>query len=112
MLTFAQAVEKVDATGLPVVEGFTTELEAGADAAAVGAGITSRLRTRFPKHAWKVEKEKMPDGWLLFRATVADTPSLGEAWEAVRELEGLAGVAGAEPLLVTRLAVTNGSEAE
>src|SRR5215203_1348315 len=112
MLTFAQAVEKVDATGLPVVEGFTVELEAGADAAAVGAGITSKLKARFPKHAWKAEQEKLPDGWLLFRATAADTPPLGEAWEAVRELEDLEGVASAEPLLVTRLLMTNGSEAE
>jgi len=112
MLTFAQAVEKVDATGLPVVEGFTVELEAGADAAAVGAGITAKLGARFPKHAWKAEKEKMPDGWLLFRATSADVPPLGEAWEAVRELKEVEGVADAEPLLVTRLPVTNGSEAE
>ncbi|HEX5718847.1 MAG TPA: S8 family serine peptidase, partial [Thermoanaerobaculia bacterium] len=39
-------------------------------------------------------------------------PPLGEAWKAVRALKEIPGVEGAEPLLLSRLPVTNGSDAQ
>jgi hypothetical protein len=61
----------------------------------------------------------MGEGWWTYRAGAAPdgqpTPPLGEAWEAVRALAGIPGVPGvlaAEPLLLTRTPVTNGSDAQ
>src|SRR5262245_8980834 len=106
MLTFAAAVQKVEATGLPVVEGFAVKLAAGADAAAVAAWLEARL----PGHPWAAEE--MPEGWRMLRSGGDDPPSLGEAWETLRELKKLPGVERAEPLLVTRSLVANGSDAQ
>src|SRR6185369_2831290 len=109
MLTFAQAVEKVDATGLPIVEGFAVQLAAGTDPAAVAA----KLGTEFPGHGWTAAA--MPDRWFVLRAGNAAAPiaapPLGAAWQLIRDLRKLPGVESAEPLLLTRLPVANGSEA-
>ncbi len=117
MLTFTDAVRKVDLTGLPVTEGFAVELKDKADVKTVQAEATVALNTRLPGQGWTAE-EVLPDGslgWLMFRssggASVA-APPLGQAWEAVRNLKAISGVAGAEPLLLARLPVTNGSEAQ
>ncbi|HVG10282.1 MAG TPA: S8 family serine peptidase [Thermoanaerobaculia bacterium] len=108
MLTFAEGVRKVDETGLPVVEGFAVELAAGGDTAAVAA----LLERRFPSSTWT--PGKMSDDWWVYRGSgpAKATPPLGEAWEAVRALKALPGVQSAEPLLLSRLPVTNGSDAQ
>lgn len=109
MLSFAQAVQEADATGLPVVEGIAVQLAAGADAAAVTAELTPRIQD----YGWT--PEEMPDGWLVYRnsdGAAPARPSLGTAWETVRELKKVQGVANAEPLLLTRLPATNGSDAQ
>jgi subtilisin family serine protease len=111
MLTFAAAVEKVEATGAPVVEGFAVKLTAEAEAAAV----TAFLDVRLPNHAWTAEE--MPEGWWMIRSgsdaePAPEPPSLGAAWDVIRELKNRPSVERAEPLLVTRSLVTNGSDAQ
>ncbi|HEV7784491.1 MAG TPA: S8 family serine peptidase, partial [Thermoanaerobaculia bacterium] len=113
MPTFAAAVQQVDATGLPVVEGFAVKLRAGA-ARAVEAEVAARLAVRFPPPSvWQADDrpEKWPEGWRTYRVS-GGAPPLGEAWEAVRALKGIDGVETAEPLLLTRPPVTNGSDAQ
>jgi len=104
MVTFAQAVQEVDKTGLPTVEGFAVKLKAGAKPAAV----TAWLKTQVPGH----QATQMPDGWWIYRGGGQAAPTLGQAWETVRALKKLPDVQSAEPLLLTRLPVTNGSDAE
>ena len=108
MPTFAEAVQKVDETGLPVVEGFAVELAAGADTAAAAA----LLKQRFPGYTWT--PDPVADDWWVYRGSspARSTPPLGEAWEAVRVLKALPGVRSAEPLLLSRVPVTNGSDAQ
>jgi hypothetical protein len=109
MLSFAQAVQEADATGLPVVEGIAVQLAAGVGAAAV----TAKLAPRIKDYGWTAED--MQDGWLVFRngdGTAPARPALGTAWEIVRELKKVRGVTKAEPLLLTRLPVTNDSDAQ
>ncbi|HEV7508044.1 MAG TPA: S8 family serine peptidase [Thermoanaerobaculia bacterium] len=113
MPTFAQAVQQVDATGLPVVEGFAVKLRAGA-AEAAGAAIAAELAVRFPPpYAWQADDRpgKWPEGWRMYRIS-GGSPPLGEAWEAVRALKAIPGVETAEPLLLTKPPVTNGSDAQ
>jgi subtilisin family serine protease len=109
MLTFAVAAQQADATGLPVVEGFAVKLEAGTDEAAV----TAKLEAQLPGYAWTARA--MGDGWWMVLSggdgSPAAAPLLGAAWEAVRALTAIRGVDSAEPLLLTRSPVTNGSEA-
>jgi subtilisin family serine protease len=108
MPTFAEAVQKVDETGLPVVEGFAVELADGASPAAAAALI----QKRFPAFTWT--SDPMADGWYVVRGSspARATPPLGEAWETVRALKALPGVRNAEPLLLSRVPVTNGSDAQ
>lgn len=112
MLTFAQAAQEADATGAPVAEGIAVELTAKAAAAAVKATVTAR----FPDYTWA--DEEMPAGWRVYRVVdstskaVPPYPPLGRVWDAVRELEKVPGVRSAEPLLLTRPPVTNGSDAQ
>jgi hypothetical protein len=111
MMTFAEAVQKVDATGLPVVEGFAVKLAAGVDAA-TGAAL---LSGRPPFDGWTSSgwtPREMGDGWWVYRGAGAAAPSLGAVWEAVRILRDIPGVESAEPLLLTRSLVPNGSSAE
>jgi hypothetical protein len=106
MPTFAQAMQDADTTGLPVVEGFAVQLAAGADAA-----VTAWLTSRFPDDPWTAKK--MTEEWWTYRwaAPPASLP-LGTAWETVRELKDLPEVRNAEPLLLARLPVANGPEAQ
>jgi hypothetical protein len=104
MSTFAEAVQKADETGMPVVEGFALRLEAG-----TGTAVTAWLEARHPESGWMAGE--MAEGWWVVRATAA-LPELGAAWESVRDLPKLPGVRSAEPLLLARLPVTNGSEAQ
>ena len=112
MLTFAQAVEAVDATGLPVVEGFAVQLKGGGDPAAV----TALLAAELPGYGWAARKIEMLDGWWAYRssgdATPEAPPPLGAAWEVVRALGKTPGIQSAEPLLLTRPPVTSGTDAE
>ena len=103
MTTFALAAQRADATGLPVAEGFAVQLKTDAKVGSVSAAVTAALNVRLPGYQWTAKREGMPDRWLVCRpGTAADSvPSLGEAWEAVRALKMLSGVAGAEPLLLT-----------
>jgi hypothetical protein len=111
MLTFTQAMQEAEATGVPVVEGIAVELAAKADAAAVKAKVISR----FPDYKWA--DEELPDGWWIYRVvdrtskTAPLYPPLGRVWDAMRELEKVPGVRSAEPLLLTRPPVANGSDA-
>ncbi len=104
MPTFADAVQKFEETRAPVVEGFAVQLADGADA----AGVTACLEARFPGGGWTAEA--MGEGWWVVRSATV-LPTLGDGWEAVREIEKVPDVRSAEPLLLTRLPVTNGTEA-
>lgn len=108
MPTFAEAMQEVDATGLPVVEGFALKLTDGAGEAPVAASLAARFPP--PRYVWP-PADVMPDGWLVYRAS-GKAPPLGEAWEAVRALKKIGGVETAEPLLVTKPPVTSGTEAQ
>lgn len=109
MPTFALAAQAADVTGAPVAEGFAVQIKNGADAAPVTAALQSQL----PKHTWTAEgtAQGMPQGWLMYRAGNAPLP-LGAAWDAVRAIKKLPAVEHAEPMLLTRLPLTNGSEAQ
>ncbi|HEX5719089.1 MAG TPA: hypothetical protein VF179_23195, partial [Thermoanaerobaculia bacterium] len=63
MVPFAQAVQTVDATGVPVVEGFAVKLSAGTDPA-TGTALLERL---LPERGWTAEP--MPDGWWTYRGS-------------------------------------------
>src|SRR5436190_16269027 len=108
MATFSEAVERADATGLPVAEGFAVQHRDGADAAAVTALIAAELAARFPGHEGPAESPS--DRWLVFRGGGAAPVPLGAAWDAVRALRRIPGVETAEPLLLVRQPVTNGSD--
>jgi hypothetical protein len=86
------------------VEGFAVQLADGVGVAAVKAWLEARL----PEAGWTAGD--MGEGWWVVRATAA-LPELGAAWETVRELRKVQGVASVEPLLLTPLPVTNGSDA-
>ncbi|HSS50744.1 MAG TPA: S8 family serine peptidase, partial [Thermoanaerobaculia bacterium] len=101
-------VEQVDATGLPVVEGFAVKLRAEAAAAAVAKELAGRFPP--PRYGWQADD--MPDGWRMYRVSGDAPPPLGEAWEAVRALKAIPGVETAEPLLLAKPPVTNGSDAQ
>jgi hypothetical protein len=113
MVSFAVAAKEADATGLPVVEGFAVQLKEDAAPATVSAAVTAALDARLPGYGWT--PAEMPGRWQAYRpagaATAPGPPPLGAAWEAVRELKKVPGIASAEPLLLTRLPVTNGSDA-
>src|SRR3954471_17917002 len=110
MPPFAQAVQEVDATGLPVVEGFAVKLAAGARE----PDVAEELAARFPPPGYEWVAEGLPDGWRMYRVSGKVSPPLGEAGEAVRALKALpgGGVEHAEPLLLTKPPVTNGSDAQ
>ncbi|MFY9823040.1 MAG: S8 family serine peptidase [Thermoanaerobaculia bacterium] len=110
MLTFAQAVEKVDATGLPVVEGFAVKLADGTVEAA--AAVAAELANGFPPPQYGWTADDVGDGWRVYRVKGEAPPPLGEAWEAVRALKRIGGVESAEPLLLTKPPVTNASDAQ
>ncbi len=118
MLNFKTAVERVERTGLPTVEGFAVKL-VGNNANVVEDSVRTRLNKELPGFDW--QSSPGPGGWRIFRPGSAATnglwPSLGEGWEQARRLrmdtaDGVAEVKDAEPLLVTRVPVTGGAEAQ
>src|SRR5947207_1627301 len=116
MPTFALAAQAADETGLPVAEGFAIQLKEGADGASVSTAATAAVNTWLPGYAWTTDPVTV--GWLVCRPAGPTAvpglgvPSLDKAWDTVRALKNLSGVASVEPLLLTRLPVTNGSDAQ
>ncbi|MEP7011605.1 MAG: S8 family serine peptidase [Acidobacteriota bacterium] len=106
MPTFAEAMKKADATGLPVVEGFAVQVKPGVDA----TNVIALLENQLPGHSWT--SDPIPVDWWICRSRSTEAPSLGQAWETVRALQELPGIVAAEPLLLARLPVATETEAK
>lgn len=113
MLGFHDSVRHAETSGAPAVEGFSVALQTGADPATAQVELLAILAHHLPDYNWAALP--VPDSdWITFRpgATApAEPPLLSTAWEVVRKLEGVPGVAAAEPQLLTRMPLSNGTEA-
>src|SRR4051812_36723262 len=97
MPTFGLAAQQADVTGAPGVEGFAVGLAKGASAAAVRPAVVAAVEKRLPGSGWTADE--VTPGWLVCRADPSAAAGqrkpapLGTAWDAVRDLKGLKGVA-------------------
>ena len=112
MPSFALAAQTADATGLPVVEAVAVKLKPGISAASVKAAKEAIRTTLTDGLGDEVVQAEEADGWLISAFADSFAPTLGEAWEVVRTIKNLPDVETAEPLLLTRAPVTNGSDAQ
>ena len=103
---FGLAAAEADASGLPVVEGFTTRLAPGA-APEVPEAIRAKLVAVFGGE-WRADRR----GEWVDAVPEHRTLPLGRAWEAARELRALPGVTEAEPLLLVRTLSPDGGQTE
>lgn len=115
VLSFNQAVQRVNATGRPVVEGFAVQLRSKKRKTlprSVKAVVEGRSGGWKVKGSWNVVALGDGKGWWTLRNDAARsemTPA--GAWDVVRELVHEKDVANAEPLLVNKLPVTTGAAA-
>ena len=115
MLSFHEAVQRVDATGRPVVEGFAVQLNSKKRKTfprSVTALLARQCKGWKARGKWDAVSLKDDEGWWSLRNDAARgemTPA--EAWDVVRELVRERAVDNAEPLLVSKLPVTSGAAA-
>ncbi|MCC2672103.1 MAG: peptidase and in kexin sedolisin, partial [Armatimonadetes bacterium] len=115
MPSFALAAQEADRTGMPVVEGFAARAADPAEAVAVETHILALLAVRHPDFSWTATET--PGGWRAYRLQSAAVPpppfpTLGAAWDTVREIAKDPRIVAAEPLLLARLPITSGSDAQ
>ena len=103
MQSFAEAVQRVDATGVPVVEGLAVRLKQDSDAEATVSQTQGQLV------GWTA-KAPTAEGWRVFEAP--GVVPLGEGWSLVRQIRSVPGVAGVEPLLLSRQWVADAAGAQ